>query len=476
MKLLTLYSTFRSHGKNTNRNANGNARTIAKHRSGSWSLATVGLSPQAAGRATAALSRTVIIALLWAAVVAHSARVFREMHYKVSPCDFCDYYASAFTLRHGLDPYTADLKSVESTLGMQSLIPHATDPPTSLLAYEPLTFFAPPTAFWVWNALNFLALAMSVYLLLRGLEIETALILGALALLFPPVQWHFYSSQSKLPILLAMVLMMGWIKQDRYRATGAMLAFTGLLRAFPLVLGGYFLIRRQWRVLGVGAAVFVAGLVLTFGFVGLRSMMNFFPAMSFTDSKAFMDLNGNVTLTAFVSRLFWDNGYVGPYAELLRRSTVVAAWLCVLAFTTLTSYSTRNLEDRHSGVYCLWVVTSLMLFPSGHGYYLVLLLLPFAQLARAAVVAEASQRAVWTGIGSYLLTRNPALLSVLCEAIGVPVISHSPVATSLFFPLLLAYIATYWFVIDSGGRAEPVLQGSIIMHKQEGMLRQNASL
>jgi hypothetical protein len=174
-----------------------------------------------------------ILVTLWTLAIIHLTSLAKSVQYKSFPCDFCSFYSSDLALRAGLDPYTADLPAIERTLGTQSQIPHATEPPTQLMLFAPFTYFSLPSGFWVWTALNVLALAASLGLLLgprSGLNYRTALMLIALTILYPPVSRHFVCSQNKLFTLLTLVLMMRCMEDGYDGSAGLLLALAGLTR------------------------------------------------------------------------------------------------------------------------------------------------------------------------------------------------------------------------------------------------------
>ena len=183
----------------------------------------------------------VILSIVWALAIAHTWSVAKILQYTSFPCDFCSFYSSDLALRAGVNPYKADLPAIESQLGTNSRVPHATEPPTQLLLFEPFTWVSLPTAYWIWIALNALALAASLGLLLgprSGLNYQMAWILVALAILYTPVGTHFESAQNKFLTLLILVLMMRCMEDGYDGSAGLLLALAGLTRMFPFVLAG----------------------------------------------------------------------------------------------------------------------------------------------------------------------------------------------------------------------------------------------
>jgi hypothetical protein len=103
-------------------------------------------------------------------------------------------------------------------------------------------------AYCIWTSLSFLAFGLSLYLLLRpassGLDRSTVSILVALSVMYAPVGTHFLYGQSQTLIMLMLTIAMRAMKRGSDWAAGMMIATAGLLRAFPLLMIGYLLIRR----------------------------------------------------------------------------------------------------------------------------------------------------------------------------------------------------------------------------------------
>jgi glycosyl transferase family 87 len=392
----------------------------------------------------------VILSMVWTLAIAHARSVVKTLQYRSFPCDFCSFYSSDLALRAGVNPYKADLPAIESQLGTNSRIPHATEPPTQLLLFEPFTWFSLPTGYWIWIALNALALAASLGLLLgprSGLTNQIASILVALAILYTPVGIHFQSAQNKFFTLLTLVLMMRCMEEGYDGSAGLLLAFAGLTRIFPFVLGGYLLIRRRWRVMlyaAAGSLLFGALTVVCFGATNSLSFLH----LAVATSMPLWDNDINASSVTLVSRMFWHSGYSGPAFEWLRITAVAISVVLVLAVTTLATLKQPIAQDRDWRAFSLWIITSVMLFPSSKRYYLVMLLIPFAALAAAAAHTRASRRAIAMAIVSYILIRYPGQQASLFGLVGSHIAGVRGVLGSACFPLLAAYISIYWLITD----------------------------
>ena len=256
----------------------------------------------------ATLTRPHMVVIIWLGVIFHSMALIHQLPSRITQFDFSIYYASALALHENLDPYTTDLESLGGGLGLEiDPIHYATDPPTFLLMIEPLALMPLRRAFWAWNGLNLAALIAAVILLLYGSSLDTRLkwALAALALLYAPVGEHFFYAQKKILVLFLLAAMMRCMERRHDAAAGLILGFAGAIRGFPLLLAGYLFMQRRTRALvwtGVGLAL--CGLV-TVALLGVHQTLSFSHGLFFVTRDRFLVIPINISLGAFISRLFW---------------------------------------------------------------------------------------------------------------------------------------------------------------------------
>jgi hypothetical protein len=239
------------------------------------------------------------------------------------------------------------------------------------------------------------------------------------------------------------------MERKHHAAAGLILGFAGAIRGFPLLLVGYlFMQRRTLELLwtGIGLAVFGMATVVLLGF---HQTLSFTHGLYFVTRDRFLVIPLNVSLGAFISRLFWysQTPIPGSAMELTRRIVVTLAELGLLA---LTVRATPRLEssDTDFRVFSLWVTTSILLSPTAWVHYLVMALIPFALLAAAVNGGRARPRAIWMAVASYVI------ISISTAGRSV----FGPNATNLFaiavdeccfLSLLMVYVSAYWFVTDT---------------------------
>jgi hypothetical protein len=200
-----------------------------------------------------ALTRPIPVAILCAAALLKAYLVFSILPTRVKDWDFDLYYVSALALRENQNPYTVDYKALAARLGM-AVVPDwkSHDTPTLLVVFEPLTKLPMKEAFWIWTSLNVVALAVTLFLLLRpsrtGLSPPIGLTIAVMTILYDPVAMNFEYAQRQIVILLLLVVAMRAMERDYDWLAGIMLATAGLLRAFPLLLMVYLGLVRRWRI------------------------------------------------------------------------------------------------------------------------------------------------------------------------------------------------------------------------------------
>jgi hypothetical protein len=371
--------------------------------------------------------------------------------------DFSHYYTSALLLREGVNPYRADLRTRASELGLKvGDNTRATYPPTFLLCFEPLTLMSPVHAYWTWIALNALAIAAALAMLLgprSHLDVTTALSLAGFAVLFPAFADNFGYAQSQAIVLLLLVLAMRSLERGMDRAAGAALALAVLFRIFPVIMFGYLVMRRRWRALGFAIASLAIGAAITIALVGMRTTLDFREAIAFVTGSLWLIRPANVALHAFIARMFIYSAGL-PLSEpldLARRVIEVASEIALLTMTVLTSKTSADSADSDSRAFSLWIVTTILLAPTAWLHYLVLLFIPFAQIISAFASGRASSRSLRMTIASYfVLTGLFFVLDAIHGELPLGVIALLREAP--FAALALAYVATIWFVLD---RREP---------------------
>ena len=413
------------------------------------------------------LLRAAILVPLWASVVIGVVILIAALPGRARKWDYSVYYSSALAMREGMNPYTDDLTPLAHSLGFElDKINHATDPPTFVMCFVPLTLLPTRSGFYVWTAINALAFLISLVLLFRwtpGLSRDGALAVAALIILFPPVTDHLVWGQNKMLVLLMFVLMLRWIERGKDAPAGLILAFASLLRVFPLLFVGYLILMKRWRVLTYTMVGLVVGGLATVALVGIGRSLSFLLASGYLTQQWAQALPGNIAFPTTVSRMFWYffGVHLGTTLDWTRRAASWAAELALLGLTVKATVARASRDDPDGRLFSLWIMTAILVSPTSWFYYLVLLTIPMVRLSAAAANNRTSRRALWAGVACYTLAwlyftmvdMHSQQLALHPDTL-VWRVGASPVA-------LFAYLSVYWFAVDAAAAGQLPAQSAV---------------
>lgn len=377
--------------------------------------------------------------------------------------DFSLYYTLATSLRCGGNPYINAIGPLGRELGLEigQYAQHAADTPTFLLCFEPLTLVSVEKAYIIWQTLSALCFAAGLYLLLAhsGFDRRKQLLFAALGIIYLPVAHNFVMAQSQFLILLILVLIMRAMDEGNEAGAGLLLALAGLLRAYPLALLGYFLVRRRWKVVGFAILGLAIGGVITLALVGVRRSFSFLvvigfghrgaePALQILAAQSFFE---NASLYAFIDHIL---SFSGLQRASINSATSMASALADVVILAVTAIVTARPDkcDRHWRGYCLWIVAMLMISPVTYTHYLSLLMIVLIQIAIAADQSEISRR-TWVAVAASYVVIDAWFVAItnLYQSGLVDLSSYLARGLVLvpFAALMMAYLSAFWFVRDS---------------------------
>jgi len=182
--------------------------------------------------------------------------------------DFANYYLAARLYRQGYP-----LERVYDWVWFQRQWDH-TGNEHRLVSYQPLTHFsALMVAPWaldpalkakrIWLLLNLIFLLLIAILLARCTDLGWRRVLLLIFLAFFPLRSNFAYGQMHVLVLLLLTVAAFLYLKNRPFASGIALALAAALKIYPLLFGGLFLLRRQWRaawglLLGVAATALLS--------------------------------------------------------------------------------------------------------------------------------------------------------------------------------------------------------------------------
>jgi hypothetical protein len=319
-----------------------------------------------------------------------------------APTDFARDYVTAHAFVHGvhgLEHEAANQYAVSIGAPRVPLYgaPYHFHPPPALLVVLPLVPLGFQGAAIAWLVLSLAAiawLAWTLQAIARGPDSaprREAAVGFVLLALWPPVLHNLAKGQWS--ILLAALIAGGLhaLQRDRERAAGVWLGVAASLKAAPVLLLGYLILRRRRR-----AAAFMAGTVAALGLASLAlegpGAWRAFFAAGPLEVAAWRTWTANTaSIGGVLARLLVG----GPFARPLVHAPAVAAALTAgasLALLAAATFASRRApaspaEDRR--LFAAWCLLVVLLNPLGWTHTLVVALVALAAFPRPPALAAA---------------------------------------------------------------------------------------
>ena len=348
--------------------------------------------------------------------------------------DFFQEWASAKNLLNGLPIYSSQRVMWEMYVGesrSQDLpvwIEVNAHPPTSVLLALPFAGLDYQDAVLAWNLISLATLGVSFWLVMRQLGMPISLWslppLLTLSLMCIPLWIHVFYGQ--LGLLLLLLITATWIAERSGRSglAGALLAMATAIKLFPAFLFLYFVVRRQWRAVWVGALFLAALTLLTAAVLGVESYRSYvvevLPQVSW-----FRAGWNNASIVGFWAKLFdpapeearsvWRTDALWQCAPLARAGTIAScAAVAAVLILIIRRARSRGQCDR---AFAAAITGMLLVSPVVWEHYFVLLLLPVA-LGWGAFPTSALARTVFLVVQVALFFVPPADLQILVVGVN----------------------------------------------------------
>ncbi len=333
-----------------------------------------------------------IPALVAAAVICVSLYGNRARY---SRADFRQYYSWWSEFRAGVDPWLPEASPEQVTRGGIGFCDWT---PAYVTFLSPFALLPQRAAYWLWQGLQLAALLASLVMLLREMRPRphsTITVLAiALALLYPPVHATLHGAQTA--FLLLLTLTASWLlaRRSRPAAAGLTLALATVLKAFPGAVGGYFLFRRRFDVLG-WAILFAVLSIIGTGVGHWREWILYGTPMTTGDFDQLRMVSVLSNVYHFLHQAFPAAGQ----GQLLLPafSVTLLIDLLVLAFAGCVSRWMPD-DNNSDGLYFgIWLGVALLLSPASWDHELPLLL-PIYLFAGAGFLESRPSYRVAAGI------------------------------------------------------------------------------
>jgi Glycosyltransferase family 87 len=390
-------------------------------------------------------SIVVCATIAWMVAAPALANLSARLPTRTHEWDFSLYYLASLSLRRGASPYVTDITQLGDELSLHTgSMKRVEETPTFLMCFEPLTLLSPTTAYWVWIVINVAAFAAAFYVLLISFSRcipSLALLIGGLAVSYPPFRENMMFAQSQGLVLCLVVLSMLAARRSHDNIAGGLIGFAALLRAYPFLLLGYFASRRRWSAISSAIFVMLIGGIFTLVVVGVRNSLGFVWAVGQSGSGYWPNFPENVSIAAFVYRVFhgFSSEPYSPGASVGQIATVVICDASVLALSAWSSIRAPAEEDYELRTFPVWVVAMVLVSPLAWIHYMVLLYVPLVLIAVAGIRRQTSTVAVAAAGFCYTVPLlRSAFLHVLPARPALVVIMEM-VFASVVFGFIAAY-------------------------------------
>lgn len=196
-------------------------------------------------------------------------------------------------------------------------------PPTALLLFIPMRVLPFIAAVWLWLTISIGLVAAIIYLLSRVLikrwsRKDWVIILLAV-LLFAPLYTTLRSGQVNILLTFLFVVQLFLFRKKYFIWTGCVLAIMTLIKLFPVVLILYYLIKKQFSVVGYAIISGILLLGISIGIFGIQPHVTYLQKIP---ERAFEGIHtegitrhNNMTLNAVIQRLYLLNDNTNPFVQ-----------------------------------------------------------------------------------------------------------------------------------------------------------------
>lgn len=262
----------------------------------------------------------------------------------------------------------------------------------------------------IWFALNLplLAALIVVSIRLSGAQLARRY-WGVATLLFvvaPPTRLTLQLGQVSILIGLVMIGSFALARRRPWLA-GLLLACATLVKIYPLLLGGYFLLRQRaalWRSAAAGLAIVAASLLLH----GPAPYADYLSKVVRGRDYPFFGEH-NISLYGFWGRLLTTSDYgvalanaPGLARALVALSAALALGLCIWASRGPAGELAEQLR------FGAWLALMMLLSPTNGSYTFVVMLLPLLAALRQIELTNDRRARAWLVLGAALLCWPPA--------------------------------------------------------------------
>jgi hypothetical protein len=358
--------------------------------------------------------------------------------------DFFQDWASARNYANELPIYTNHELTIPRYVGPVDPIcfcnPVNAHPPPSVLLMLPLVRLDYRPALLAWNIASLAMLGMSLWIVIRELQISlpywSAVPALAALLLCRPLLQQLIHGQLNLVLLLLLTAAWAADRRDRPAWAGALVGTAAAIKLFPAFLFLYFAFRGRWKALTAGALMLALLTGLTIALFGPETYRIYIQEV-LPQIEKFRTSWFNASLVGLWTKLFnpaTSEEHVEPLwrSVTAARTGILLSWVVVVGAIAcvLRQAHTRAQRDHAFGVA---VTGMLLLSPVTWDHGFLLLLVPVALLLHDPPASEAAMLSLVASLVALWFWQKP-----LCQAL-IPGGILQGVATPMHTITVLSY-------------------------------------
>ena len=325
-----------------------------------------------------------ILCLLWCSATVLRLAPPRDVFY-----DYVQEWTSVRNFFSGQPIYLSMNESIPLHFGPDAralLLDVNAHPPASILLSLPFGLLGYREAHLAWNMVSLVALAVSVWLIIRptGLDFSPWLVLPIATLLLTSNSLAQQINHGQFNLVLLLLITGSWLadRSGREEAAGLLLGIAAAIKLFPAFLAIYFIAQRRWRSLAICVLSFLTINGLAATIFGADCYRTYFQEIVPRVNHGFRDFWPNASLNGYWCKLFdAPNGHVIPLVKCptaYRIATFVSSCVVVgLIFWKCRSSRTLVQRDLAFGA-C--VLAMVLVSPITWDHYFLMLLLSWAIL------------------------------------------------------------------------------------------------
>jgi hypothetical protein len=294
--------------------------------------------------------------------------------------DLCRDAVALRRIVQGVNPYTPI-----TGCGTLYNLPH---PPAYLLLIGPFALLPVAWGAALWDVGALAALALALALIARELRLRVGLwrlgLLLVLLIFWPPLLNTLLEAQVSPVLLLLFTLAWRAARRGQSGWAGAWLGIATGIRLFPGLALLYFLLRRDWRALGMAAATCALSELLALPLVGVDGFIAYITREAPSTGAEWLINPHNVSLWGLAGIVLAGSpGHPAVIAAAsLARPAAQALVLALVAMLGALTLRRRQLPfTQDEGTFLAYLPAMLLASPLTWTHYFVFLLLPVIVLA-----------------------------------------------------------------------------------------------